>query len=173
MEIESKDRKQRNYNTFLTASTAVSLTVALLLGAALVIFYAHFQATNAALEARIAAIEARELAAAGLEVASDTDTGETPGTSTELYSVSAPLLMHALISNAYTYTLTKRAQLIRNSTMQYSIEYVLLFTISSDGETSITSANLLVCSPKYIFALKTDIMYTYSTVFGAKSCCVP
>ena len=77
MEIESKDRKQRNYNTFLTASTAVNFTVALLLGVGLVIFYAHFQATNIALEARIAAIEARELAAAGLEVASDTNTGET------------------------------------------------------------------------------------------------
>ncbi len=77
MEIESKDRKQRNYNTFLTASTAVNFTVALLLGVGLVIFYAHFQATNIALEARIAAIEARELAAAGLEVASDINTGET------------------------------------------------------------------------------------------------
>ena len=74
MEIESKDRKQRNYNTFLTASTAVNFTVALLLGVGLVIFYAHFQATNIALEARIAAIEARELAAAGLEVPSDTNT---------------------------------------------------------------------------------------------------
>ena len=79
MEIESKDRKQRNYNTFLTASTAVNFTVALLLGVGLVIFYAHFQATNNTLEARIAAIEARELAAAGLEVASDTNTGENTG----------------------------------------------------------------------------------------------
>jgi len=105
MEIESKDRKQRNYNTFLTASTAVNFTVALLLGVGLVIFYAHFQATNIALEARIAAIEARELAAAGLEVASDTDTGETVGTRTELYSVSAPLLMHSHISNAYIHSL--------------------------------------------------------------------
>ena len=109
MELKSKDRKKRNYKTFLTASTAVNFTVALLLGVGLVIFYAHFQATNNTLEARIAAIEARELAAAGLEVASDTDTGETPGTSTELYSVSALLLMHAHISHAYTYTLTKRA----------------------------------------------------------------
>ena len=105
MEIESKDRKQRNYNTFFTASTAVNFTVALLLGVGLVIFYAHFQATNIALEARIAAIEARELAAAGLEVASDTDTGETVGTRTELYSVSAPLLMHSHISNAYIHSL--------------------------------------------------------------------
>ena len=72
MEIESKDRKKRNYKMFLTASTAVNFTVALLLGVGLVIFYTS-------LEARIAAIEARELAAAGLEVASDTNTGETTG----------------------------------------------------------------------------------------------
>ena len=72
MELKSKDRKKRNYKTFLTASTAVNFTVALLLGVGLVIFYTS-------LEARIAAIEARELAAAGLEVASDTNTGETTG----------------------------------------------------------------------------------------------
>ena len=102
MELESKDRKKRNYKTFLTAFTTVNFTVTLLLGVVLVIFYTS-------LETRITAIEARELAAAGLEVASDTDTGETPGTSTELYSVSALLLMHAHISHAYTYTLTKRA----------------------------------------------------------------
>ena len=102
MELESKDRKQRKYNTFLTASTAVNFTVAVMLGVGLVIFYAHFQATNIALEARIAAIEARDLAAAGLEVASDIDTGKTLGT-TELYRV--PLLMHAHISNAYIHSL--------------------------------------------------------------------
>ena len=72
MELESKDRKKRNYKTFLTAFTTVNFTVTLLLGVVLVIFYTS-------LETRITAIEAREMAAAGLEVASDTNTGETTG----------------------------------------------------------------------------------------------
>ena len=89
MEFESKDRKQRNYNTFLTAFVAVTFTLALLQGVGLVIFYSHFQVANTALEARIAAVEARELAVAALEAApSDSNTGEAPGTSAELYRVS-------------------------------------------------------------------------------------
>ena len=87
--LESRDRKQRNYNTFLTAFVAVTFTVALLQGVGFVIFYAHFQTANIALEARIAAVEARELAVSALEAApSDSNTGETPSTSAKLYRVS-------------------------------------------------------------------------------------
>ena len=89
MELERKDRKQRNYNTFLTAFVAVTFTVALLQGVGLLFFYSHFQVANTALEARIAAVEARELAVSALEAApSNSNTGETPGTSAELYSVT-------------------------------------------------------------------------------------
>ena len=80
MELESKDRKQRNYNTFLTVFVAVTFTVALLQGVGLVIFYTHFQAANNALEARVAAVEARELAVASLEVPASSNTGEPPAT---------------------------------------------------------------------------------------------
>ena len=78
MELESKDRKQRNYNTFLTVFVAVTFTVALLQGVGLVIFYSHFQAANNALEARIVAVEARELAVSGLEMPASSNTGESP-----------------------------------------------------------------------------------------------
>ena len=61
MERESKERKQRNYNTFLTAFVAVTFTVALLEGVGLVVSYAHFQNENLDLETRIAALEMRVL----------------------------------------------------------------------------------------------------------------
>ena len=78
MELESKDRKQRNYNTFLTVFVAVTFTVALLQGVGLIFFYTHFQAANNALEARITAVEARELAVSGLEVPASGNKGESP-----------------------------------------------------------------------------------------------
>lgn len=78
MEFESKERKQRSYNTFLTVFVAVTFTVALLEGAGIVLFYSHFQGANIALEARIAAIEARELAVPTVELATEGSTGETP-----------------------------------------------------------------------------------------------
>lgn len=61
MERESKERKQRNYNTFLTAFVAVTFTVALLEGVGLAVSYAHFKNENLDLETRIAAIEMRVL----------------------------------------------------------------------------------------------------------------
>ena len=98
MEFESKERKQRSYNTFLTAFVAVAFTVALLEGVGLIFFYTHFQSTNTALETRIAAIEARELAVSGLEVSSEASTSETPATNAELRAMlrtfrPAPLLI--------------------------------------------------------------------------------
>ena len=80
MEFESKDRKQRHWNTFLTAFVAVTFTVALLEGAGLIIFYTHFQAENAALETRIATLETRELAPNTVEMVTESSTGETPTT---------------------------------------------------------------------------------------------
>lgn len=86
MEFESKERKQRHYNTFLTAFVAVTFTVALLEGAGLIIFYTHFQGANVALEARIAAIEARELAVSTVELRTAGNTGETPPTHVNQYT---------------------------------------------------------------------------------------
>ena len=77
MEFESKERKQRHYNTFLTAFVAVTFTVALLEGAGLIIFYTHFQAENAALETRIATLE---LPPNTVEMVTESSTGETPTT---------------------------------------------------------------------------------------------
>ena len=57
MEQDSKERKQKNCNAFLTAFVAVTFTVALLEGVGLAIFYSHFQSTNTALEARISGLE--------------------------------------------------------------------------------------------------------------------
>lgn len=62
MEIESKERKQRNWNTFLTAFIAVTFTVALLEGVGLILFYSHFQSENTALETKILSLEERVLA---------------------------------------------------------------------------------------------------------------
>ena len=74
MELESKERKQRNYNTFLVAFVAVTFTVALLEGVGLIVFYAHFQNANTAI-----ADEMQELGArvSTLEVPSVGSTGET------------------------------------------------------------------------------------------------
>ena len=77
MEFESKERKQRHYNTFLTAFVAVTFTVALLEGAGLIIFYTHFQAENAALETRIATLEYPPNT---VEMVTESSTGETPTT---------------------------------------------------------------------------------------------
>ena len=85
MEFESKERKQRHYNTFLTAFVAVTFTVALLEGAGLIIFYTHFQAETAGLETRIATLEARELAAKTVEMATESSKGETPPTLVQLH----------------------------------------------------------------------------------------
>ena len=62
MELDSKERKQKNCNTFLTAFVAVTFTVALLEGVGLIVFYSHFQSTNTALEARITGLEQKVLA---------------------------------------------------------------------------------------------------------------
>lgn len=67
MELDSKERKQRNCNTFLTTFVAVTFTVALLQGVGLVIFYTHFQSANAALEARVTVLEERILAKSSSE----------------------------------------------------------------------------------------------------------
>ena len=75
MEFDSKEQKQRSYITFLTAFVAVTFTVALLEGAGLIVFYAHFQNANSAVETRIAAIEMRVLGVSTLEVPSDGSTG--------------------------------------------------------------------------------------------------
>ena len=107
--LESRDRKQRNYNTFLTAFVAVTFTVALLQGVGFVIFYAHFQTANIALEARIAAVEARELAVSALEAApSDSNTGETPSTSAELYSVTITSLHYWCMYFSHTHSSTSQ-----------------------------------------------------------------
>lgn len=78
MELDRKERKQRNYNTFLTAFVAVTFTVALLEGVGLIISYAHFQNANtriAVLESQILDIQARVLA---LEVSPlDSSPGES------------------------------------------------------------------------------------------------
>ena len=62
METDSKERKQRNWNTFLTVFIAVTFTVALLEGVGLILFYSHFQSENTALENKILGLEERVLA---------------------------------------------------------------------------------------------------------------
>ena len=98
MELESKDRKQRNYNTFLTVFVAVTFTVALLQGVGLVIFYSHFQAANNALEARITAFEAGEPA-----VPASSNTGEPTGTIAE-YPFMLPLCSHSQYLHCLTFS---------------------------------------------------------------------
>ena len=82
MEPDSKERKQRNCNTFLTTFVAVTFTVALLQGAGIVIFYTHFQNANTALEARVTVLEETILA---LNQKSSTDGGK-PAHDNELRS---------------------------------------------------------------------------------------
>ena len=94
MELDSRERKQRHYNTFLTAFVAVTFTVAILEGAGLILFYTHFQGANAVMEARIAAIEARELAASTVEMVTESSTGETPPTHVNQYPSFIDLLHH-------------------------------------------------------------------------------
>lgn len=75
MELDSKERKQKNCNTFLTAFVAVTFTLALLEGVGLIIFYSHFQSTDTALEARISGLE-QSILALGRDSATGTEGGE-------------------------------------------------------------------------------------------------
>ena len=64
MELNSKEQKQRNWNTFLMVFVAVTFTLALLEGVGLVVSYAHFQNVNteiANVNTRIAVLESQVL----------------------------------------------------------------------------------------------------------------
>ena len=78
MELDSKERKQRNWNTFLTVFVSVTFTLALLEGAGLIVSYAYIQNSNnriAVLESRVLGVRSRVMT---LEVPS---TDGSPGKS--------------------------------------------------------------------------------------------